>query len=437
MKNPFSRYFLIGVSAKNSGREWKYLFPPRLWLLCLAALIGSAFQDVYGQKSRSQIEKEKRENLRKLAQTSQILKEVKKEKKASLSQLQVLRQQSRLKERNIRTIQDELGILRNDIDHLSSEEERLAFTLQQIRREYAAMVYAASKATGPDRFMFLLASETFHQFRMRLRCLRDYAEARRTQAARIRELSASLNRQKIRLAEVKAGKETLLVTQEDEKKQLEVLREDQKKVVAELSARERELKEKIDRHKASVARLERLLSGLVKAEIRRSRKSSGAAPAPAGEENSDQKMTLTPEGQIISRSFAGNKNRLAWPVQNGFISSGFGRHEHPVLKRVYVDNLGVDIATRGGEKVRSVFEGEVGLVGAVPGMDGQIVMLRHGEYFTVYSGLKNVQVSAGQKIKTRQVLGEVLSTAEDGAVLQFQVWRNNKRLNPADWLAND
>jgi murein DD-endopeptidase MepM/ murein hydrolase activator NlpD len=148
-------------------------------------------------------------------------------------------------------------------------------------------------------------------------------------------------------------------------------------------------------------------------------------------------MSLTPEGKLISKSFSGNKNRLAWPVQNGFISSGFGRHEHPVLKRVYVDNLGIDISTRAGEKVRSVFEGTVGLVGSVPGMDGEIVMIRHGDYFTVYSGLKNIQVSTGQKIKMKQVLGEVVRDEEGGAVLQFQVWKNDKRMDPEDWLANE
>jgi murein DD-endopeptidase MepM/ murein hydrolase activator NlpD len=126
-----------------------------------------------------------------------------------------------------------------------------------------------------------------------------------------------------------------------------------------------------------------------------------------------------------------------WPVQNGFISSGFGKHEHPVLKRVYVDNLGVDISTKEGEKVRSVFDGTIGLVGQVPGMEGQIIMVRHGEYFTVYSGLKNIMVSSGDKVKAKQVLGQIVKGEETGAVLQFQIWKNNKRMDPEDWLAKD
>jgi septal ring factor EnvC (AmiA/AmiB activator) len=298
------------------------------------------------------------------------------------------------------------------------------------------MVYAASKASVSNQLLFLFASETFNQFFKRIQYLRFYSEARRDQAAKIREISKSLNQQKIRLAEVKAGKETLLVNEEQEKQQLENLKEDQKKVVNELSAREAELKEKIDRHKVAIRKLEQKISDLVREEIRKSHTVTGP-PAPKEGESSESRMSLTPEGKLISKSFSGNKNRLAWPVQNGFISSGFGRHEHPVLKRVYVDNLGIDISTRAGEKVRSVFEGTVGLVGSVPGMDGEIVMIRHGDYFTVYSGLKNIQVSTGQKIKMKQVLGEVVRDEEGGAVLQFQVWKNDKRMDPEDWLANE
>ena len=184
-------------------------------------------------------------------------------------------------------------------------------------------------------------------------------------------------------------------------------------------------------------RLERMISDLVAAEIRKSRKMTGPPNPNQNEETVDQKMLLTPEGRMISNSFAGNKGKLSWPVQNGFISSGFGKHEHAILKRVYVDNLGVDITTKAGEKVRSVFEGVVGLVGQVPGMEGQIVLVRHGEYFSVYSGLKNIMVSTGDKLKNKQAIGEVMKDDDGSALLQFQIWKNNKRMDPEDWLAKE
>ncbi len=385
------------------------------------------------QKSRKQLEREKKENLRKIEQTREILQEVKKEKKASISQLQALKQQALLKEKTIGNIRDELGILDSDISHLQTEEEKLAYTLALLKKEYSAMVYAASKAGKQQILLYLLASESVNHFFNRIQQLRHYADERRNQEKQIRNLSLKLNQQKLKLAEVKQVKEVLLGQEKKEKQQIEILKDDQKKVVNQLSAKEKELKSRIEKHRIALRKLENLIASLVKKEIRKSRsggKSDGKETSgPASE------MYLTPEGKIISNSFAGNRGRLSWPVQSGFISSGFGRHEHPVLKKVYVDNLGVDISTRPHEKVRAVFEGVVGLVGSVPGMDGQIVLIRHGNFFTVYSGIKNIRVSAGEKVKLNQTIGEVKS-GPDGNVLQFQVWKNDKRLNPQSWLAN-
>ncbi len=392
---------------------------------------------VQAQKSKKQLEKEKKENLKKLQQANEILKEVSQEKKASISQLQVLKQKSRLKEQNISSIQTELGMLQSDIHHLENEQQTLANTLLRIKKEYAAMVYAASKASVTNQLIFLFAAETFNQFLMRLQYLRFYSEARRTQALQIQTMSLEMGRKQEELTGVKQGKEVLLTTEKQEKQQLESLKESQKQVVSDLSKREKELRQKIEKHKAAVRRLDEIISRMVKAEIRRSRKLAGPAKPEKEEAATEQQMVLTPEGKLISQSFSGNKARLSWPVENGFISSGFGRHEHPVLKKVYVDNLGIDISTRAGEKVRSVFEGTVGLVGEVPGMEGKIVMIRHGEYFTVYSGLRNVRISAGDKVKNKQVIGEVEKDDEEGAVLQFQIWKNSKKLNPQQWLAKD
>ena len=399
-----------------------------LLVFCLSLNSGLA-----QQKSRKQLEREKKENLRKIEQTREILQEVKKEKKASISQLQALKQQALLKEKTIGNIRDELGILDSDISHLQTEEEKLAYTLALLKKEYSAMVYAASKAGKQQILLYLLASESVNHFFNRIQQLRHYADERRSQEKQIRNLSLKLNQQKLKLAEAKEVKEVLLGQEKKEKQQIEILKDDQKKVVNQLSAKEKELKARIEKHRIALRKLENLIASLVKKEIRKSR--SGGKSDGKETSGSSSEMYLTPEGKIISNSFAGNRGRLSWPVQSGFISSGFGRHEHPVIKKVYVDNLGVDISTRPHEKVRAVFEGVVGLVGSVPGMDGQIVLIRHGNFFTVYSGIKNIRVSAGEKVKLNQTIGEVKS-GPDGNVLQFQVWKNDKRLNPQSWLAN-
>lgn len=415
--------------------------PMRFPNLTKALLLSSLFfllpddqADAQQKKSRRQLEKERKENLRRIEETRQILRDVKKEKRSSISELKALEEQERIKEKTIGSIRQELGILDTDISHLQSEEEKLAYTLALLKKEYAAMIYAASRNSPSGLLFYLLASESFQHFHTRLQHLRHYATGRRKQEQEIRKISLQLNQQKLQLAQTRQDKEVLLGRQQEEKKQLEVLEQDKKRLVQQLSKKEKELKAKIDKHQAALRKLENLIASLVKKEIRKSRSGKTNKEGGNSSHSESSEILLTPEGKLISSSFAGNRGRLAWPVETGYISSGFGKHEHPVLKKVYVDNLGIDITTKPGSSVRSVFEGVVGLVGAVPGMDGQIVLLRHGDYFTVYSGLKNIRVSAGEKLKAGAAIGEVKS-GDEGAVLQFQVWKNNKRLNPKSWLA--
>jgi septal ring factor EnvC (AmiA/AmiB activator) len=346
--------------------------------------------------------------------------------------LLALRHQEKLKEKTIGSIREELGILDSDISHLQSEEETLAYTLARLKKEYAAMIYAASKTQKSELLSFLFASESFNEFFNRLQHLRHYASERRIQEKQIQELSLKLNQQKLKLAEVKQNKEVLLGREQKEKEQIEVLQKDQKQVVNQLSKKEKELKTKLEKHQAALRRLDNLISSLVKKEIRKSR--AGEKNSKGKSENLSSEMLLSPEGRLISKSFSGNKGRLSWPVASGFISSGFGRQEHPVLKGIYTDNLGVDITTKPGSKVRAVFEGVVGLASSMPGVDDQVIMIRHGDYFTVYSGLKNIRVATGDKVKLHQALGEIRK-GENGPVLRFQVWKNSKRLNPQSWLA--
>ncbi|RZL12225.1 MAG: peptidase M23, partial [Hymenobacter sp.] len=146
-----------------------------------------------------------------------------------------------------------------------------------------------------------------------------------------------------------------------------------------------------------------------------------------------RRVALTPQTALLSSGFAGNKGRLPWPVARGFVAQHFGRHNHPVLKHVVVENRGVDIQTNEGEAVRSVFAGRVLTVAQVPGMNN-IVMIQHGEYFTVYARLRSVSVHEGQQVDAREPIGAAATDADGTAQVQFQVWRNSANLNPEGWL---
>lgn len=143
---------------------------------------------------------------------------------------------------------------------------------------------------------------------------------------------------------------------------------------------------------------------------------------------------LTPEAAALSASFESNRGRLPWPVEKGFIVSGYGRQKHPVAEKVMVENNGIDIQTSAGATARAVFEGTVSRVFYIAGF-GQNVLINHGGYFTVYNGLGTVSVSAGQKVQTKQSIGTVAPNEDGIPILKFQVWKGASTQNPAFWIA--
>jgi septal ring factor EnvC (AmiA/AmiB activator) len=225
-------------------------------------------------------------------------------------------------------------------------------------------------------------------------------------------------------------------------------KDEQKKVLEELSEREKSLRKELEERKKSIRKLEKLITDMIAAEREKAMKAARAAAEKnkknTGSKNSSKssnskdkkeefKMELTPEAKALSGSFANNEGKLPWPVLKGNIAQRFGKQAHPVLKGVYVDNLGVDIQTVKEEQVRAVFQGKVITVAEVPGMN-KVVMIQHGEYFTVYAKMKTVSVKVGEEVASKQNIGTVYTDKDEVTQLQFQIWKNNIKLDPEEWL---
>ena len=161
------------------------------------------------------------------------------------------------------------------------------------------------------------------------------------------------------------------------------------------------------------------------------------APASKPAEKTSYKLSLTPEVQAVSNNFAANKGRLPWPVEKGFISGSYGRHPHPLFPKVMLENNGIDISTGEGAPVRAVFEGTVTKIANV---DGTMIMISHGEFFTIYTNLSGASVRVGDRVSSKQVIGRAGKNDEGDNMMNFQVWRvgsnsNINTVNPADWIA--
>jgi septal ring factor EnvC (AmiA/AmiB activator) len=386
------------------------------------------------QKSKAQLEKEKKENLKRIKEANRILQQTKKQKEASIGQLNAIKEKITVQKGVINNISREINYIDSDVKETEGIVGALQNDLDKLKEEYATMVYAASKtANSYNKLMFLFASDSFNQLVRRMRYLQQYSEARKMQVEQINKVQAALTGQIAVLESKRQEKQSLLGKQLAENKNLLTLRQQQDSVITKLSKQESSLQKEVAARQESVRKLDKLIADIVREEIERAARAARAA----GKESSgsENKVTLTPELALISSSFAGNKGRLAWPVERGFISQKFGRHNHPVLKGVVVENHGVDIQTAQGANARAIFEGTVLTVASVPGMNN-IVMVQHGDYFTVYAKLKTVNVKPGQTVKIKDVIGTVYTDSDGTTELQFQVWKNQQNLNPESWIAH-
>jgi len=422
------------------------IIPVVLFFLGLLLVVPS-----YGQRKREALEQQRKENQKRLQETNKILEQTELEKDDNIGQLNALSEQVRTRKQIIDDINKELGALQEEINQVSLIISGLNKDLSELKREYGDMVYAASKVSLYNRLMFVFSSKTFNQFVSRLQYLKQYAKARREQVAMMGRVKENKLIQQNRLSEKLKQKEALLDNELTEKEKLLLAQSRKEQVIKRLSKKEQKLKDEIKERKAADSRLERLISELIKREMKRAARAAkararkeelarGETPATvAAKEEKESKtavsvVALTPETRVVSNNFAENKGKLHWPVETGFISSRFGKHEHPVLKGIMVDNLGIDIQTKASQPVRAIYDGEIGFVANVPGLNGKIVSVIHGDYFTVYCNLQDVNVGTGDKVKANQVLGEVYTDRNGISELQFQIWKNSDRLNPESWL---
>ncbi|WP_162428551.1 murein hydrolase activator EnvC family protein [Pontibacter pudoricolor] len=402
-------------------------------LILLLLIVATPFAaDAQKQKSKAQLEREKKENLNRIREANRILKQTKAQKEASIGQLNAIKEKITVQKGVITNISREINYIESDVQETEGIVGSLQADLEKLKAEYADMIYAASKSSSNyNKLMFLFAAESFNQLVMRMRYLNQYSEARQKQVEQINKVQAVLTGQLTILEQKKREKKNLLTIQLTETKNLQNLKSQQDSVISRLGKQEQNLQREVAQRQQAVKKLDNLIADIVREEIARAAR---AARAAGNKTSGSNKVTLTPETALISSSFAGNKGRLAWPVERGFVSERFGRHNHPVLKGVVVENRGIDIQTSQGATARAIFEGKVVTVASVPGMNN-IVMVQHGEYFTVYAKLKTVSVQTGQTVKLKQSVGTVYTDSDGTTELQFQVWKNSETLNPQSWIS--
>ncbi|MBX2952588.1 MAG: peptidoglycan DD-metalloendopeptidase family protein [Leadbetterella sp.] len=451
----------------------------RLTFILLLIAVSSVFGQT--QKSRAALEAEKKENLERIEQVKKILGQTQKEKRSSLSQAQALQRQIENQEKKISLAQQDFDLIQREMAENLATQDTLRVELATLQKEYTEIIVREGKNSRKlTKLGFLFSSTSVTELFMRYKYLKQYAENRKGKFEKMKNLTEALKKRQAELAQGKVRQANVIKQVSEDKKGLDDMKGKQDQIVKELTSKEGQLKTELKKQQDALRQLNSVISVAIareraarkaeeeakareaarkKAEERarleaerkeaarlkaEAEKSSGKTvteapapkpePAPRKEEVREPAApTRTEVATVATGKFSAARNKLSWPA-NGFISSKFGVRDHAVLKGIKVDNHGVDIRTAPGAEVRSVFEGVVLDISAIPGLN-YVVAVQHGDYYTVYANLATVAVRVNQKVTGREIIGTVAE--KDGVPeINFQVWHNFTKLNPELWLGS-
>lgn len=394
----------------------------KIGLLSLFALLCTT---VFAQQTKESLQKEINKLQQQIETANTLLKETSKNKEVTLNQVTILNQKIQSRQELINTYNKQIKVLDNEIQKGEKEIERLSGELKNLREEYAKMIQFANKHRNRyEQLEFLFSSEDFNQAVQRFRYIQQFADARKTKIEQISSTQKEISDQVE--ANKKARKEQAALLAE-EKAQQEALKKEKEELntqVVQLKKQESSIQQSIKEKQKQAEKFQKQIDDLIAEEIRKS-----------GSNAKDGTMKLTPEEKKLASSFASNKGKLPWPVERGMVSSTYGKHQSEVSDKVTIVNNGIDISTMENTKARAVFQGEVTSV-IKPSASNMAVIIRHGDYFTVYSQLDEVYVNRGDKVKTKQEIGRVHTDRTEGKTeIHFELRQGKKTLNPTQWLA--
>ncbi len=404
-------------------------------LNCMRVLLVIAFMvvgiHVAPGQTRDELERIRANLEQEIRMTNRMLEETKKTAEVNVNQLVMLNSQISRREQLLGTIQNEVRILNRRISGLNESIKQLEKDLEELRASYARLIQqAARNQDAYQRMMFIFSSENFNQAYLRMRHLQQYGRHRRLQAEKIQETQLRLTEQIATLKAERERQQVLLSRQREEVVDLAREKASQEQTVSQLRSREQQLMQQLRQQEREAQELQDQIRQVIAEERRRAQERAEAE----GRVTTDM-FALTPEEQLLSDNFAGNRGNLPWPLERGVITGRFGEQPHPVLPGIKISNNGVDISTSEGALARAIFDGTVSRVFSVPG-GFYAVIIRHGEYLSVYSNLSEVFVANGQRVGVRDEIGVVgTNRREAKTYLHLEIWRGNDKLNPATWIA--
>lgn len=390
-------------------------------------IITLLFHAVGIAQSVTTVRKQKEKTEKEISYLNKLLQDAAKNKNVSTEKLNILQEKIAQSKKLLNSLNQEVNYLQENISRNELRISELEAEKNSMLDLYSKLVYSTwKKRNKTDKLMFIFSSADFNQAYNRFKYFQQIQEYSGRQLELIHQVNDSLNMKNQDLKQLMGQKNIVLNTIHVKSKELESEKLKENSYVTELQKKEKELKRRLQKQIQDRERLAKQLNKLISQQIKKGKDSSSGS-------------RLTPEEKLISDDFARNKGKLPWPVIEGFISKKFGLSTDPVHKLVKMFNYGVDITTSKNAQVRAVFSGVVTQIGFISG-GNNVVVIQHGDYFTVYPNLIKVTVKQGDKVNTKDILGTVNYDSEEGSILNFQIWKitgktEPDKLNPEQWLA--
>ena len=432
-----------------------------------------AFSLVQAQSSSLKLKKEQERLEAKISDTKSLLNKTKNNTEASLSELKLIESQIKFREElvanfdlQIRTADKEVSKKQEDIVELRSK-------LEEMKEQYKKMLlYAYKHRNKYGEMMQIISSESFYEAKKRKKYIEKLAALQQQQVFIIQQNEELLKNEIAFIEEEKQRKLAVLLEKKKEKESILQDKNKQQEVYQKFKSKEAELILELQEDELKKEDLKDRINKAIRKEIEQANKKAEeealkrkkaaeaakkkekerlAALAEKSKDNSESDITESPsmesiifkdvnENITLDKNFQANRGKLPWPVEKGSITESFGKNAHPTLENVFTNNSGIDITTPRSAQVRAVFEGEVTSILNIPGA-GKVVIIKHGNYRTVYTNLQNTYVSAGMKVDTKQAIGSLIVSANSQfSVAHFEIHQvidnNVQCINPILWINN-
>ncbi len=390
-----------------------------LFRVILVLLFSSTLTIAYSQSIEA-IKKKNEKTEKEIAYLNKLLNTARKDQSATVQKITIINQKIVKGKEMIQSLTNEMKYIEKNVADNESIKSGLEANRKQMLDFYAKMVYETwKKRNTSDKLVYIFSSSSFSQAYARYKYFEQVQDYSKRQLKQIQQTNDSLTTINTQLAKLIAQKNLAQSKISAQNNELIKEQNEANKYVAELKKKEKELVRKLNAEIKNRERFKKELEKLIAAQAKKS-----------GSKNSNYK--LTPEEKLISDDFAKNRGKLPWPVEQGFVSEKFGINVHPVFKQVKLNNAGITITTSRNADVRAVFKGVVTEIMFIPG-DNNVVIVRHGNYLTVYSNLVEIFIKKGDTVNVKQKIGKLASSGES-STLNFQVWKDKDNLDPQLWL---